>query len=51
MERNDLNNLVQATRALYDLRNINDQQIKDALIKSNRDIDAAIILLTTNNYN
>ena len=37
--------LVQIARASYDLRNFSDKQIEDALIKSKRNIDEAVILL------
>ena len=41
-------NLVKKARSSYDLKNITDEQIKDALRKTNGNIDNAIILLTLN---
>ena len=39
--------LVQLARSCYDLRNFSDQQIEDALLKSNKNIDQAVILLVS----
>ena len=39
--------LVQLARSYYDLRNFTDQQIEDALLKSNKNIDQAVILLVS----
>ena len=39
--------LVQLARSYYDLRNFTDQQIEDALVKSNKNIDQAVILLVS----
>ena len=43
--------LINIARNSYDLRNISDQQIKEALRKTNGNIDSAVILLTLNNNN
>ena len=40
--------LVKKARSSYDLKNITDEQIKDALRKTNGNIDNAVILLTLN---
>ena len=39
--------LIQKARASYDLSNVSDQQIEDALKKTKGNIDNAVILLTT----
>ena len=43
--------LIKAARNSYDLRNVSDLQLKEALRKTNGNIDNAIILLTENNNN
>ena len=40
-------NLIKIARNKYDLRNITDKQIEDALVRTNYNIDSAVILLTT----
>ena len=39
--------LVEITKYLYDLKNVPDQTIEDALRKANGNIDEAVLLLTT----
>ena len=48
IQNNKRLDLVAMARNSYDLTNITDQQIRDALKKTNNDIDSAIILLTAN---
>ena len=48
-QRKNLQYLIEAARSKYELSNISDQQIEDALIKTNNNIDDAVILLTTQN--
>ena len=51
MDNNQESYLINIARNSYDLRNISDQQIKEALRKTNGNIDNAVILLTVNNNN
>ena len=51
MDNNQDMHLINVARNSYVLRNISDQQIKEALRKTNGNIDNAVILLTVNNKN
>ena len=51
MDNNQEVYLINFARNSYDLRNISDQQIREALRKTNGNIDNAVILLTVNNNN
>ena len=51
MDNNQEVYLINFARNSYDLRNISDQQINEALRKTNGNIDNAVILLTVNNNN
>ena len=51
MDNNQEVYLINVARNSYELRNISDQQIREALRKANGNIDNAVILLTVNNNN